>query len=92
VVKVSGISKSSISRRFIKAGEAEVQKVLSLLFETETIPVQLIDGVVLGDYTAIVSMVISSDGQKLVMGVRIGSTENAQACFGSADSSSGQRS
>ena len=80
VVKVSGISKSSISRRFIKAGEAEDQKVLSRRFETETIPVLLIFGVVLGDYTAIVSMGITSDGQKLVMGVRIGSTENAQVC------------
>jgi len=80
VAEASGISKSSISRRFIKASEAEAQKVLSLRFESETIPVLLIDGVVLGDYTAIVTMGITSDGQKLVMGVRIGSTENAQVC------------
>jgi len=80
VAEVSGISKSSISRRFIKAGEAEAQKVLIRRFETETIPVLLIDGVVLGDYTAVVSMGITSDGQKLIMGVRIGSTENAQVC------------
>jgi len=52
VAEVSGISKSSISRRFIKAGEAEAKKVLIRRFETETIPVLLIDGVVLGDYTA----------------------------------------
>jgi len=80
VAEVSGISKSSISRRFIKAGEAEAQKVLIRRFETETIPALLIDGIVLGDYTAIVSMGITSDGQKLIMGVRIGSTENAQVC------------
>jgi len=80
VAEVSGTSKSSISRRFIKASEAEAQKVLSRRFETETIPVLLIDGVVFGDYTGIVSMGITGDGRKLVMGVRIGSTENAQVC------------
>ena len=80
VAEVSGTSKSSISRRFIKASEAEAKKVLSRRFETETIPVLLIDGVVFGDYTGIVSMGITGDGRKLVMGVRIGSTENAQVC------------
>jgi hypothetical protein len=80
VAEASGISKSSISRRFIKGSEAEARKLLSRRFETETIPVLLIDGVVLGDYTAIVTMGITGDGQKILMGVRIGSTENAQVC------------
>jgi len=40
----------------------------------------LIDGIVLSDYTAVVAMGITSDGRKLVMGIRIGSTENAQVC------------
>lgn len=38
------------------------------------------DGLVLGDYTAIVAMGINSGGEKLLMGVRIGSTENARVC------------
>jgi len=74
----SAISKSSVSQWFIKASEEEAQKVLSRRFETENIPVLLIDGIVLSDYTAIVAMGITSDGRKLVMGIRIGSTENAQ--------------
>ena len=80
IAESSAISKSSISRRFIKASEAEAQKVLSRRFETENIPVLLIDGIVLSDYTAVVAMGITSDGRKLVMGIRIGSTENAQVC------------
>lgn len=80
VAESSGTSKSSVSRRFISASEAEARKVLSRRFEAETVPVLLIDGVALGDYTAIVAMGITSAGKKLLMGVRIGSTENAQVC------------
>ena len=80
MAKTSGTSKSSISRRFIEASEAEAKKVLSRRFEDMQIPVLLIDGVVLQDYTAIVAMGITRDGEKLLMGVRIGSTENAKVC------------
>lgn len=80
VANTSGTSKSSISRRFIEASEAEAKKVLSRRFENIQIPVLLIDGVVLGDYTAIVTMGITKDGEKLLMGVRIGSTESAKVC------------
>ena len=80
VAKTSGTSKSAVSRRFIEASEAEAKKVLSRRFEEMQIPVLLIDGVALGDYTAIVAMGITEDGEKLLMGVRIGSTENAGIC------------
>ncbi len=80
VAETSGTSKSTISRRFIQASEKVAQKVLNRRFEDEHIPVILLDGVVLGDYTAIVAMGITSDGNKVVMGVRIGSTENANVC------------
>jgi hypothetical protein len=80
VAETSGTSKSTVSQRFIKASAKEARKVLSRRFDEKKIPVILIDGIVLGDYTAIVVMGITSDGEKLIMGVRIGSTENAQVC------------
>jgi len=76
----SGTSKSAISERFIRASAKEAQKVLGRRFDDQDIPVIMIDGIVLGDYTAIVAMGVTSDGQKIIMGVRIGSTENAQSC------------
>lgn len=76
----SGTSKSAISERFIKASAKEAQKILGRRLDDQTIPVIMIDGIVLGDYTAIVAMGVTSDGQKMIMGVRIGSTENAQVC------------
>ena len=80
IAETSGTSKSAISQRFIKASAKEAQKVLGRRFDKEVIPVLMIDGIVLGDYTAIVVMGITKDGHKIIMGVRIGSTENAQVC------------
>jgi len=80
IAETSGISKSAISQRFIKASAKEAQKVLGRRFDKEVIPVLMIDCIVLGDYTAIVVMGITKDGHKIIMGVRIGSTENAQVC------------
>lgn len=75
-----GTSKSAISQRFIKASSKEAKKVLGRRFDELAIPVFMIDGIVLGDYTAIVVLGITADGKKLIMGVRVGSTENAEVC------------
>lgn len=40
----------------------------------------MIDGIVLGDYTVIVVMGVTEGGYKIIIGARIGSTENAQVC------------
>ena len=76
----SGTSKSSVSERFVKASSKKVKDVLNRRFDDETIPVVLIDGIQLGDYTAVVAMGITAEGKKVIMGVRIGSTENAEVC------------
>ena len=76
----TGTSKSTISQRFIKASAKEAQKVLRRRFDEEAIPVLFIDGIVLGEYTAIVVLGVTAAGQKTIMGVRIGSTENSQVC------------
>ncbi|NMB41719.1 MAG: IS256 family transposase, partial [Firmicutes bacterium] len=68
VAETSGTSKRTISRQFIKASKEEAKKLLGRRFEDEQIPVLLIDGLVLGDYTAIVAMGINNDGRKLLMG------------------------
>lgn len=80
VTETSGTAKSTISQRFIKSSAKEAQKVLSRRFDNESFPVLMIDGVGFGDYTAIVVLEITGEGHKVIMGVRIGSTENAQVC------------
>jgi putative transposase len=80
LVETSGTSKSAVSKRFIKASAQEAEKVLSRRFDEETFSVLMIDGIGFGDYTAIVAMGLTREGHKIIMGVRIGSTENAQVC------------
>ena len=80
VAKTSGTSKSAISQRFIKASAQEAEKVLKRRFDDESFPVLMVDGVGFGDYTAIVALGITSEGHKIIMGLRIGSTENSQMC------------
>ena len=80
IAETSGRSKSTISRRFIKASAKEAQKILGRRFDDESISALMIDGIGFGDHTAIVALGITSEGRKVVLGLRIGSTENAQVC------------
>jgi len=80
IAETSSTSKSTISRRFIQASAEQAKKVLNRRFDGLTIPVIMIDGIARGDYTAIVVLGITDDGKKIIMGVRIGSTENSIVC------------
>ncbi len=77
-----GTSKSSVSRRFIDASEAKAKKVLNRRFDDMQIPVLLIDNVAFARLYAILAMGTTKEGEKLIMGIRIGTTENAQVCQG----------
>lgn len=80
VTRTSGTSKSTISQRFIKASAKEAEKVLRRRFYGESFPVLMVDGVGFGDYTAIVALGVTREGHKIVLGLRIGSTENSEVC------------
>lgn len=79
--ETKGSSKSSVSRRFIKATEAELQRLLRRPLGELDIVALLIDGVQFAKHNVIVSMGINGDGQKHILGVRIAATENARACM-----------
>jgi putative transposase len=73
-----GSSKSTVSRRFIKATEAEFKKLLSR--KIPEIVVLFIDGVVFAEHNVIVAMGLDADGRKHVLGFKIGASENARVC------------
>lgn len=73
-------SKSSVSRRFIQATEAELQRLLLRPIGPLGIVVLLIDGVQFADHNVIVSMGIDGEGSKHILGLRVAATENARAC------------
>ena len=72
-----GVSKSAVSRRVVEASEAEVETLLSRRFDELKLLVIYIDGLVFGEYTMIGAVGVDSKGNKHVLGIREGATENS---------------
>jgi transposase-like protein len=74
-----GVSKSSISREFIKASEEACRTLLERRFDDVDLLVIYIDGLVFGEYHVIAAIGIDAKGYKHVLGVTSGASENAAA-------------
>ena len=72
-----GVSKSSVSRQMIEASEAEVEALLSRRFDDVKLVILYIDGMVFGDHIMIGAVGVDVDGNKHVLAIREGATENA---------------
>jgi len=72
-----GVSRSAVSRRVIEASEAEVEALLSRRFDELKLLVIYIDGLIFGDYTMIGAVGVDVEGNKHVLGIREGATENS---------------
>lgn len=75
-----GTSKSTVSRRFIQATEAELKKLMSRKLDDLGLSVLLLDGVHFAGTTVVVAMGIDRKGAKHVLGIKHGATENATVC------------
>ena len=79
-VKTAGASKSAANRRFVAATQARVQAELARSL-AELRPVALfLDGINISGSSIIVAIGVEADGKKNVLGLRLGSTENAVLC------------
>jgi transposase-like protein len=72
-----GVSKSSVSRQMMEASEAEVEALLSRRFDDVKLVILYIDGMVFGDHIMIGAVGVDVDGNKHVLAIREGATENA---------------
>ena len=72
-----GVSRSSVSRQFVEASEAEVEALLARRFDEVKLLVIYIDGIGFGDHTVIGAVGVDAEGHKHVLGLRDGATENA---------------
>jgi transposase-like protein len=77
MAETAGVSRSAVSRRVAEASEAEVEALLSRRFDELKLLVIYIDGLVFGDYTMIGAVGVDSEGNKHVLGIREGATENS---------------
>lgn len=71
----TAVSKSAVSRRFVAATTAAVAELLEDLSGLET-AVVMIDGLNIAGEMIVVALVITSDGTKIPVGLRLGDTEN----------------
>ena len=74
-----GVSKSSVSRTMIQASQAEVEKLLNRRFEDVDLLIIYIDGIHFGDQCVIGAVGVDDQGNKHVLGIQEGATENAAA-------------
>lgn len=72
-----GVSKSSISREFIEAGEQQMKEFTERRFDDRDIIIIYIDGIRFGEFHVIAAVGVDSEGFKHVLGLAEGATENA---------------
>ena len=81
-VAAHGISKSSVSRRFVARTRAQVAAWQSRPLHDVDLAVICIDGVHFAGHCLVVALGIDTGGTKHVLGMWDGSTENATVCKG----------
>jgi transposase-like protein len=77
-----GTSKSAVSRRFVVQTTAQLEKWRSRSLADLDLVALLIDGLHVGDHCLVAALGIDATGQKHVLGLWDGATENAALCQG----------
>ncbi len=73
-----GISKSSVSREFIQASQAALTELMARRFDERDFLAIYMDGIIVGTRHIIAAIGVDSAGEKHLMGLVSGSSENAQ--------------
>ncbi len=74
------VKKSSVSRRFVALTRAQLVAWLAQPLERLAVRVVLIDGLHFRDHVILLALGITADGDKHVLALREGTTENATVC------------
>jgi putative transposase len=72
------VSKSAVSRRFVALSQKQLITWLTAPLGDRVFPIVMIDGIVLGDHTILIALGIDTDGNKQILGLREGATENSR--------------
>ncbi|WP_347242933.1 IS256 family transposase [Thermogutta sp.] len=79
-IKTYSTSKSTVSRRFVKATEEELKSFLRRPLGDLKLLVVFIDAIFLGGHAVLIALGVDGGGQKHVLGLWEGAAENAEAC------------
>ena len=72
-----GVKKSSVSRGFVRASAAEVERLAERRFEEERFAAIFVDAQPYASEMMVVALGITTSGEKRLLGLRQGATENA---------------
>ncbi len=75
-----GTSRSAVSRRFVEATQARIDEMVSRDLGALSLVAVMIDGLNVGEHTVLIALGIDEQGEKHVLGLREGATENSAAC------------
>lgn len=81
-VRGYGVSASAVSRRMIKATGHKVAELFNRSLAQLELAVLIIDGIDVGGHTVVIALGIDSKGEKHVLGLRQGATENTTVVKG----------
>jgi putative transposase len=76
---VRGISKSAVSERFVYGTERKLAELMSRELNGLSLAALFIDGVHFGEHVVLAAVGVDEGGEKHVLGLREGATENAAA-------------
>ena len=77
---VRGISKSAVSERFVYGTERKLAELMSRELGKLSFTALFIDGVHFGEHLVLAALGVDDHGEKHVLGLREGATENSAAC------------
>jgi transposase-like protein len=77
---VRGISKSAVSERFVYGTERKLAELMSRELGQLSFTALFIDGVHFGEHVVLAAVGVDDQGEKHVLGLREGATENSAAC------------
>lgn len=75
-----GVKKSSVSRAFVKASATAVEELSSRRLDEQRFLALFLDGVEYAGETMLVALGITESGEKKILGLRQGASENAAVC------------
>jgi len=73
-----GVKKSSVSRNFVRASAAELKTLCERCWDDERFVAIFIDGKNFADAMIVVALGVTEKGEKRILGLRQGATENAE--------------
>ncbi|MFN0133700.1 MAG: IS256 family transposase [Phycisphaerales bacterium] len=78
----AGVSKSAVSRAFVEQSEQALEELMSRRFDDRNIVAVYIDGLDLSGHHVLTALGVDDQGQKHILGMREGASENAAVVKG----------